>query len=268
MKHLAVTHRDPDGEDKYMADEPKGGANERKTIPSSAPQRDTKGTSQRTPDKAGDSAPVQSDASLAAALQERGIPAGGSTASGLAASPETYEKPKDTARTDGETPSRDKNSPAQEPGTATFLNSGQLEHGTVPSNTGPIPAAATGSDDATLHNAHAESVKAQQKQLYTPLTREQVTRMGNAEVRAHAGDRGYNIGEAGTRVLRERFLDAQEKDTRFTGEPTTAAPTTTTNVGGVVSTAPAPASAPAPTAPAAAPQSNTGTSAPTTPPKK
>lgn len=220
----------------------------RTPITSTAPKKESQvaGGSQRTPSQGekGDSQPVQTEgATLASALQERGIRPGPNTASGLAASPETYEKVEDTAAKEvasGEPSAKPgENSPAQQPGTATFLINGQLEAGSLPSNQGPVPASVSGQDNAAaLGVSHAESVKQQQKLLYEPFTEAQVNNMGRAEVRAHAEQRGYDIGEAGTRVLRARLLDKQKEDKNLQGadkkEPESAtAGATSQNIGGL-----------------------------------
>lgn len=215
----------------------------RTSIPQTGPRKDAAvGGSQRTPSEKGDSQPVQTEgASLATALQERGIAPGGSTASGVAASPETYEKHEDTAAksvASGEPSAKPgENSPAQQPGTATFLINGQLEHGTLPSNQGPVPASITGSENAAAQGvAQAESVKVQQKSLYEAISDEQINRMGRSELTAHAQQRGYDLGEAGTRVLRARFLDKQNADDKVqkpTAEVTASRAGTTQNIGGV-----------------------------------
>lgn len=201
------------------------------------------GGSQRAPSSSqqGDSQPVQTaGAELAGALQERGIRPSGNTASGIAASPDTYEKVEDTAAKEvasGQPSAKPgENSPAQQPGTATFLINGQLEAGSLPSNQGPVPASASGSADAAkLGVAHAESVKKQQKALYQPFTEDQVNSMGRAEVTAHAEQRGYDLGQGGTRVLRQRLLDAQKNDEylKESKEPEPAPAQTSQNVGGL-----------------------------------
>jgi len=214
----------------------------RTPIVSTGPKKEgAAGGSQRTPSDKGDSQPVQTEgASLAAALQERGITPSQNTASGMAASKETYEKVEDTAAKEvasGEPSAKPgDNSPAQQPGTATFLINGQLEHGSLPSNQGPVPASVTGSADAAAQGkAHAESVKTQQKSLYEAISEDAVNRMGRAEVTAHAQQRGYNLGEAGTRVLRARFLEQQAKDEKAAKpEEKPAAPAATSqNIGGL-----------------------------------
>jgi len=250
------TNDAPDSTTAPSATKPAGSApaqGSRTPITSTAPKKESAvpGGSQRTPSGQGDSAPVQTEgASLAEALQERGIRPSQNTASGMAADPATYEKHEDTAAdkvASGEPSAKPgDNSPAQQPGTATFLQSGQLEHGSLPSNQGPVPASVAGVDNAAdLGKAHAESVKKQQKSLYEAFTEEQVNRMGRAEVLAHAQQRGYNLGEAGTRVLRARLLEAQDKDDKASKTDSNASADATTsaatskNVGGIVLGVPA-----------------------------
>jgi hypothetical protein len=208
----------------------------RTPIVNTGPKKDPARTAQRGPGAEGDSKPVQTDdKALSEALQNRGFVPNENTASGIAASP-----PKeivDTASKDVEEVSADKNSPAQEPGTATFLQSGQLEHNSLPSNQGPVPASVTGSTEAAAQGkAHAEDVKAQQKFLYDTIDEAAVNRMGRSELTAHAEQRGYDIGQGGTRVLRARFLEKQKEDKNVEQkkeEPADAPQRTSQNVGGV-----------------------------------
>lgn len=218
----------------------------RTPIASTGPKRDPARTIPRTPGSLGDSQPVKTDdKALSEALQSRGITPNDSTATGVAASPP--REIVDTAVKEvasGEPSAKPgDNSPAQQPGTATFLINGQLENNSLPSNQGPVPASVTGSaDSAAQGKAHAEEVKRQQKVLFEPISDEAINRMGRSELTAHSEQRGYDLGVGGTRVLRARFLQKQSEDKAVQGaEKTPEAATTPTsqNIGGVMVGVPA-----------------------------
>jgi hypothetical protein len=102
---------------------------------------------------------------------------------------------------------------------ARFLGNGTVPVGVLPSNSGFVPASAVvaGQEDAErLLESHQKSVENQQRTLYADrkeLTDDEIGRMGGAELRAVAHDRGYQISDAlGTRGVRTAFRNAQSKD--------------------------------------------------------
>jgi hypothetical protein len=160
-------------------------------------------------------------ADLAKDLQAQGIRPGGNTASGQAASPESYEGTNiaDTskeAKGSGDTALKPaKNSPDQSR-PAAFVRNGSLPLGNLPSPTGPIPAAVVARDDedvGRMDEVHRKRVR--REQLGATIGRvpdEVLQNASGAELRAFAADRGYDIGDGGRRVLRARFITAQDED--------------------------------------------------------
>jgi hypothetical protein len=100
---------------------------------------------------------------------------------------------------------------------AKFTSNGQVPDGTVGSPSGSVPVAAFArdqkhadqllKDQAEKHNAYIEARNNPKK-----LDDNTVNRMGGAELRAIGLQRGYDLGERGTRGTRAEFIRAQDKD--------------------------------------------------------
>lgn len=195
-----------------------GGANQ--------PQKAT-GKESRHPNSDTDGTkPTEPDAALALALQEQGITPSG-TASGQAADPASYVK-----RDHGEKSPADRGDTALKPAKnseaqtrpALMTSSGSIPDGNVPSSQGLVPVSATTTNPeeaADASEAQRASVIKQHKLIKSglpELSDEEINRSSNAAIRAYAQDRGYDIGEGGTRVLRAKFKIAQSKDIAGTTE--------------------------------------------------
>lgn len=100
---------------------------------------------------------------------------------------------------------------------AKFVSNGSLEPNTIASNSGPIPAVAVARDADHAAELVKQADESRTAALKGPRTEKKlsdatVQRLGSAELRAIAEKRGYQIGEAGTRVTRAAFIEAQAKD--------------------------------------------------------
>lgn len=97
-------------------------------------------------------------------------------------------------------------------------------NGTVPVNmigtpSGPVPISAVTGDPAQGAKMIQERLDADEKEIlktgYAKLSRAKVASMNAAGLRAVASDRGYDVGQAGNRQTRARFLRAQAEDKNF-----------------------------------------------------
>ncbi len=111
-----------------------------------------------------------------------------------------------------------------EPQGAQTLPSIITVNGTVPVNmigtpSGPVPVSAVESDPAKGAQLIQERLDADEKEIlrtgYAKLSRSKVESMGGADLRAVASDRGYDVGQAGNRQTRARFLRLQAEDKNF-----------------------------------------------------
>lgn len=100
---------------------------------------------------------------------------------------------------------------------ARYTSNGQLPHNQVPTPTGSVPVGATGLsvEDARkrtdeVKQAHDDFINRDIRRQRIPA--ETVSRLHPAELRAIAGQRGYDLGEGGTRSTRDAFLRAQDED--------------------------------------------------------
>lgn len=100
---------------------------------------------------------------------------------------------------------------------ALFVSNGQVPHDMVPSPTGLQPVAAVAGTPEEAKEKIDQRVDEHQK--YVSRTQEKdrvldeatVGRLGKAELRAIALQRGYDVPEAGTRAIRANFLRAQSE---------------------------------------------------------
>lgn len=97
-------------------------------------------------------------------------------------------------------------------------------NGTVPVNmvgspSGPIPVSAVVGDPAQGAKLVQERLDQDEKEVlktgYAKLSRAKVESMNANELRAVASDRGYDVGQNGSRLTRQRFLEAQKNDKGF-----------------------------------------------------
>lgn len=97
-------------------------------------------------------------------------------------------------------------------------------NGTVPVNmigtpSGPVPISAVESDPVRGAELIQERLDADEKEIlrtgYARLSRAKIASMSANELRAVASDRGYDIGQAGNRLSRQRFIKAQQDDKNF-----------------------------------------------------
>ena len=155
-------------------------------------------------------------------LAEQGTVATAGTASGLAAlgSPPGKNIAKDDESNTGIQP--DATQPGQGPigdqkKAAFFTKTGSIPGNSIPSPSGPVPAS-TIADEAT-RNAAVEAARAGavSTHLGTRNSRYRISdtaaqRMSPAELRAVAGDRGYQGVDGGRQSVLRKFLEAQKKD--------------------------------------------------------
>lgn len=84
---------------------------------------------------------------------------------------------------------------------------------------GPVPISAVTGDPAQGAQMIQERLDADEKEIlktgYARLSRAKVESMTGAELRAVASDRGYDVGQAGNRQTRARFLRLQGEDKNF-----------------------------------------------------
>jgi hypothetical protein len=112
---------------------------------------------------------------------------------------------------EGATPKGDQAKPAE------FSSNGQLPNGMVGSPSGPVPVGAVARDQKHADELLKET-KSQRDQVINRnpkgkrLTDATINRLSGAELRAIAGQRGYDIPEAGTRMTRAAFARAQDAD--------------------------------------------------------
>lgn len=183
-------------------------------------------------------------------LIRQGIRPSGNTASGLAASPPrvaqgTEVEPEGVEGEDNLLNPKQQNSEAQTR-PAVFTSNGSLPYGHVPSPGGPVPVGVFG--DKAAQQAGVDAMV--QGALKGPRQRRRITQdlldtMSKAEIRAVAGDRGYDVPDASGRgPLKSAFLKAQEDDegveeeqdvdARLVGAtPTAPVPTTSGGTGTV-----------------------------------
>lgn len=102
---------------------------------------------------------------------------------------------------------------------AEFVSNGTIPLNHVPSNSGlvPVSALANSPEDAERRlEEQRKSLDGSRKALFSQraeLTEEQISRMGGAELRAVATDRGYDIPDnIGARGTRAAFARAQADD--------------------------------------------------------
>ena len=104
---------------------------------------------------------------------------------------------------------------------AIFTVNGSLEPHTLPSASGPQSASAGGGSQEEVQKKlddHRELVESQIKRSHRKLDEVTVARMSRSELSAVAHDRGYDVGQAGSRVTRAKFLSEQDNDDRATDE--------------------------------------------------
>ena len=103
------------------------------------------------------------------------------------------------------------------PGPAHFTSNGSLPHGFVGSPSGPVPGSSVGLTAEQARTNTLEALRAHaQRFVQVALTDGQLAAMSRAEIVAIATQRGYLMPQAGTRVTRTAFLEAQTKDPHFT----------------------------------------------------
>jgi hypothetical protein len=99
---------------------------------------------------------------------------------------------------------------------ANYTTNGTLPVGMVGSPTGPVPASSVTADPAEARKRIQENLDSQKKHVlrsgFEQLSRDKIESMSPADLRAVASDRGYDVGLAGARVTRRRFLAEQTKD--------------------------------------------------------
>lgn len=103
---------------------------------------------------------------------------------------------------------------------AQFAVNGTLNPAMVASPTGlvPVGAVATSPEDAVRRveeNLRAQEDAARTKSSLEPIDERLIDRLSAPELRAIAFDRGYDVGQSGGRVTRERFKHLQAEDKRF-----------------------------------------------------
>lgn len=98
---------------------------------------------------------------------------------------------------------------------ALFVSNGQVAHDMVPSPTGLQPIAAVAATPEEAKKKIDERVEQHQQYINRTQNKDKVLdeatvgRLGKAELRAIALQRGYDVPEAGTRAIRANFLRAQ-----------------------------------------------------------
>lgn len=104
---------------------------------------------------------------------------------------------------------------------AVYVTNGTVEPLTIGTPSGPQPVASVAATPEAAKKLIDERREQQKHELRTTgkrLTDAQVARMTRHELHAVAHDRGYDIGEAGSRVTRASFLRAQDEDTQLEDE--------------------------------------------------
>lgn len=98
---------------------------------------------------------------------------------------------------------------------AQFAVNGSIEAGMLPSNSGPVPAAALHNTAEAAEKAladHKDTVEKQIKHSYEKLSHAKISRMSRAELQSVGHDRGYDIPQNGARVTRAAFVRMQDED--------------------------------------------------------
>lgn len=103
---------------------------------------------------------------------------------------------------------------------AQFAVNGTLNPAMVASPTGlvPVGAVAASPEDAVRRveeNLRAQEDAARTRSALEPIDERLIDRLSAPELRAIAHDRGYDVGQSGGRVTRERFKQLQSEDKRF-----------------------------------------------------
>jgi hypothetical protein len=120
---------------------------------------------------------------------------------------------------------------------ARYTSNGQLPHNMVPSPSGTVPvgAVATSPEDAQKRvedvlKAHDEYVAG--RNTIKKLDTATIHRLTGAELRAIGEQRGYSMpNNVGTRAMRARFIEAQDKDENIGKKAPAAQPTPTSPQG-------------------------------------
>lgn len=168
--------------------------------------------------------PAETAADVATDLKKQGVVATSNTAAGLAvseaANPATGEhtgdEPENVPEANDSKPIGDQARPA------IMTPSGSLPVQNVATTSGPMPAAVVG-DAKVAEKLVAQrdvAARGRQDRAHRELTQDQIDGMTKAELRAVAYDRGYDIGEGGTRILRERFRQEMDGDDLIERAPT------------------------------------------------
>lgn len=120
-----------------------------------------------------------------------------------------------------------KPSELQKPGSALFVSNGSIDPTTVPSPTGlqPVGAVATSPEHAKelikqRREDHERYVErgAESKNAGKRLDEATINRLSKVELRAIGSQRGYAMGEGGTRTTRAAFVAGQDADESLGGK--------------------------------------------------
>jgi hypothetical protein len=155
---------------------------------------------------------------IASDLQKTGVAPGANTAAGVAIS----EARRDDAGTHfgeepaGDIPESNESGPVGDQlKPAVFTPGGSLPNAQVATPTGLVPASVVGDDKVAAKIVEERDASARtmgRRPAHRTIDDATLDSMTRASIRAVAFDRGYDIGEGGSRVMRERFKEAQRND--------------------------------------------------------